>query len=46
MAKKLDQPEGSLEPRIEQWLRQKLEAGQRIEKVSSQDYLLAMEREK
>ncbi|WP_269135659.1 hypothetical protein [Xenorhabdus bovienii] len=42
----MDQPEGSLEPRIEQWLRQKLEAGQRIEKVSSQDYLLAMEREK
>ncbi|CDH01618.1 DUF4123 domain-containing protein [Xenorhabdus bovienii] len=46
MAKQLDQPEGSLEPRIEQWLRQKLDAGQRIEKVSSQDYLLAMEQEK
>ncbi|CDH34013.1 DUF4123 domain-containing protein [Xenorhabdus bovienii] len=46
MAKKLDQPEGSLEPRIEQWLRQKLEAGQRIENMSGQDYLLAMEQEK
>ncbi|MBD2784179.1 DUF4123 domain-containing protein [Xenorhabdus sp. DI] len=34
MAKQLDQPAGSLEPQIEQWLRQKLEAGQRIEKVS------------
>ncbi|MBD2822818.1 DUF4123 domain-containing protein [Xenorhabdus sp. 42] len=46
MAKQWDQPEGSLEPRIEQWLRQKLEAGQRIEKISGQDYLLVMEREK
>ncbi|MEQ1964668.1 DUF4123 domain-containing protein [Xenorhabdus khoisanae] len=46
MAKQLDKPEGSLEPQIEQWLRQKLEAGQRIEKVSGQDYLLAMEQEK
>lgn len=27
MAKQLDKPEGSLEQRIEQWLRQKLEAG-------------------
>ncbi|MEQ2027267.1 DUF4123 domain-containing protein [Xenorhabdus szentirmaii] len=46
MAKQLDKPEGSLEQQIEQWLRQKLEAGQRIAKVSSQDYLLAMEQEK
>ncbi|MBD2786284.1 DUF4123 domain-containing protein [Xenorhabdus sp. DI] len=46
MANQLDKPEGSLEQQIEQWLRQKLEAGQRIEKVSGQDYLLAMEQEK
>ncbi|MBD2812655.1 DUF4123 domain-containing protein [Xenorhabdus sp. Vera] len=45
-ARQLDQPEGSLEQRIENWLRQKLEAGQSIEKISSQDYLLAMEQEK
>ncbi|MBC8949403.1 hypothetical protein [Xenorhabdus sp. TS4] len=46
IAKQLDKPEGSLEPQIEQWLRQKLEAGQHIEKVSSRDYLLTMEQEK
>ncbi|MCP9270469.1 DUF4123 domain-containing protein, partial [Xenorhabdus sp. XENO-1] len=46
MAKQLDQPEGSLESQIEQWLKQKLDAGQRIEKVSGQDYLLGMEQEK
>ncbi|OTA14583.1 hypothetical protein Xbed_03664 [Xenorhabdus beddingii] len=46
MAKQLDQPEGSLEPRIEQWLRQKMAVGYRVEKLASQDYLLAMEQEK
>ncbi|MEX0447567.1 DUF4123 domain-containing protein [Xenorhabdus sp. SGI246] len=46
MAKKLDQPVGSLEQQIEQWLRQKIDAGYQAEKVSSQDYLLAMEQEK
>lgn len=46
IAKQLDQPEGSLDQQIEQWLKRKLDAGQRIEKVSGQDYLLAMEQEK
>ncbi|WP_416775902.1 DUF4123 domain-containing protein [Xenorhabdus budapestensis] len=46
MAKQLDQPMGSLELRIEQWLQQRIEAGQYVEKISGQDYLLAMEQEK
>ncbi|MCP9268956.1 DUF4123 domain-containing protein, partial [Xenorhabdus sp. XENO-1] len=46
MAKQLDQPVGSLELRIEQWLQQKIEAGQYVDKISGQDYLLAMEQEK
>ncbi|WP_275358308.1 DUF4123 domain-containing protein [Xenorhabdus bovienii] len=46
MAKQLDQPVGSLEQRIEQWLRQKIEAGHLVEKISGQEYLLAMEQEK
>jgi hypothetical protein len=46
MAKQLDQPVGSLEQQIEQWLRQKIDAGYQAEKISSQDYLLAMEQEK
>ncbi|CDH34776.1 conserved hypothetical protein [Xenorhabdus bovienii str. Intermedium] len=46
IAKQLDQPEGRLEQHIEQWLRQKLDTGQRIEKISGQDYLLVMEQEK
>ncbi|MCP9269339.1 DUF4123 domain-containing protein [Xenorhabdus sp. XENO-1] len=45
-ATQLDQPAGSLEKNIEQWLRQKLEIGQSIEKITSQDYLLEMEQEK
>ncbi|WP_338804369.1 hypothetical protein WDV76_02325 [Xenorhabdus griffiniae] len=43
MAKQLDQPVGSLERQIEQWLQQKIETGQYVEKISGQDYLLAME---
>ncbi|WFQ78463.1 DUF4123 domain-containing protein [Xenorhabdus sp. SF857] len=46
IARQLDQPEGSLEQQIEQWLRKKIEAGHHAEKISCQDYLLAMEQEK
>ncbi|MDC9580708.1 DUF4123 domain-containing protein [Xenorhabdus sp. PR6a] len=43
MAKQLDNPVGSLEHHVENWLRQKLEVGYRVDKLASQDYLLAME---
>ncbi|WFQ80006.1 DUF4123 domain-containing protein [Xenorhabdus sp. SF857] len=46
IARQLDQPEGRLEQQIEQWLRKKIEAGHHAEKISCQDYLLAMEQEK
>ncbi|CDL84826.1 DUF4123 domain-containing protein [Xenorhabdus szentirmaii] len=46
MVQQLDQPMGSLKSQIELWLRKKIETGQYVEKLSSQDYLLAMEQEK
>ncbi|OTA21206.1 hypothetical protein Xbed_00859 [Xenorhabdus beddingii] len=46
IATQLDNPKGSLESQIEHWLRQKMAVGYRVEKLASQDYLLAMEQEK